>query len=136
MPNVGKSSLLNALRRVGLRKGKAFQTGAIAGVTKKLTGTVRIYEDPQVYVYDTPGVMIPYLGKGEEGGEKGLKLALTGEYCCSLCSIPSSVPLIAGIKEDLFELDAISDYLLWKLNRRYVSEPSREPIASSSITAV
>ncbi|OXB38308.1 hypothetical protein LQV05_006553 [Cryptococcus neoformans] len=114
MPNVGKSSLLNALRRVGLRKGKAFQTGALAGVTKKLTGTVRIYEEPQVYVYDTPGVMMPYLGKGEEGGEKGLKLALT-----------------AGIKEDLFELDAISDYLLWKLNRRYVSEPSLPSYLSS-----
>ncbi|WVR03527.1 hypothetical protein IAU60_000519 [Kwoniella sp. DSM 27419] len=105
MPNVGKSSLLNALRRVGMRKGKVFRTGAEAGITRKLTGTVRIYEDPSVYVYDTPGVMMPYLGKGEEGAERGLKLALT-----------------AGIKESLFEQDAVVDYLLWKMNKRLVAE--------------
>ena len=47
-------------------------------MTRKLTGTVKIYEDPNVYVYDTPGVMLPYLGKGQQGAERGLKLALTG----------------------------------------------------------
>ncbi|WWC58226.1 uncharacterized protein I303_100764 [Kwoniella dejecticola CBS 10117] len=107
MPNVGKSSLLNALRRVGLRKGKAFRTGAEAGITRKLTGTVKIYDEPSVYVYDTPGVMVPYLGRGVEGAEKGLKLALT-----------------AGIKESLFEQDAMVDYLLWKLNKRLVAVSS------------
>ncbi|WVQ62581.1 uncharacterized protein L199_000723 [Kwoniella botswanensis] len=105
MPNVGKSSLLNALRRVGLRKGKAFRTGAEAGITRKLTGTVKIYDNPSVYVYDTPGVMVPYLGRGEDGAEKGLKLALT-----------------AGIKESLFEQDAMVDYLLWKMNKRLIAE--------------
>ncbi|WRT63746.1 uncharacterized protein IL334_000669 [Kwoniella shivajii] len=105
MPNVGKSSLLNALRRVGVRKGKAFRTGAEAGITRKLTGTVRIYDDPSVYVYDTPGVMLPFLGRGEDGAEKGLKLALT-----------------AGIKESLFEQDAMVDYLLWKMNKRLIIE--------------
>jgi hypothetical protein len=35
-----------------------------------------------VYVYDTPGVMVEYLGRGEEGAERGLKLALTGEMPC------------------------------------------------------
>ncbi|WWC99308.1 hypothetical protein V866_006209 [Kwoniella sp. B9012] len=105
MPNVGKSSLLNALRRVGLRKGKAFRTGAEAGITRKLTGTVKIYDSPSVYVYDTPGVMVPYLGRGEDGAEKGLKLALT-----------------AGIKESLFEQDAMVDYLLWKMNKRLIAE--------------
>jgi ribosome biogenesis GTPase A len=93
MPNVGKSSLLNALRRVGVHKGKishplselsligigkAFATSSLPGLTRKLTGTVKIHENPHVYVYDTPGVMVPYLGKGEEGAERGLKLALTG----------------------------------------------------------
>lgn len=79
MPNVGKSSLLNALRRVGVRKGKAFRIGAEPGITRRLTGTVKIHEEPPVYVYDTPGVMVSYLGKGERGAERGLKLALTGE---------------------------------------------------------
>ncbi|WVN90964.1 uncharacterized protein L203_106209 [Cryptococcus depauperatus CBS 7841] len=113
MPNVGKSSLLNALRRVGIRKGKAFATGAMAGVTKKLTGTVKIHEDPDVYVYDTPGIMTPYLGAGQDGQEKGLKLALT-----------------VGIKEGLFDLEEMTDYLLWKMNRRLVSEPLFSPYLS------
>ncbi len=59
--------------------GKAFRIGAEPGITKRLTGTVKIHEDPNVYVYDTPGVMVSYLGKGKEGAEKGLKLALTGK---------------------------------------------------------
>jgi ribosome biogenesis GTPase A len=102
MPNVGKSSLLNALRRVGVHKGtplelcwidpstkssvdenltgKAFRIGAEPGITRRLTGTVKINEQPPVYVYDTPGVMMSYLGKGERGAEKGLKLALTGKF--------------------------------------------------------
>ena len=79
MPNVGKSSLLNALRRVGVHKGKAFRVGAEAGITRKLTGTVKIYEHPTIYVYDTPGVMLPYLGQGALGAERGMKLALTCE---------------------------------------------------------
>lgn len=78
MPNVGKSSLLNALRRVGVHKGKAFTTGAEPGVTRRLTGTVRIYEKPPIYVFDTPGVMVPYLGHSAAGAERGLKLSLTG----------------------------------------------------------
>ncbi|KAL1407081.1 Mitochondrial GTPase 1 [Vanrija albida] len=105
MPNVGKSSLLNALRRVGVRKGKAFMTGAEPGVTRRLTGTVKIQQEPPIYVYDTPGVMVPYLGHSEIGSERGLKLALT-----------------AGIKEGLFEPDAIADYLLYKLNLRLGAE--------------
>lgn len=105
MPNVGKSSLLNALRRVGVKKGKAFTTGATPGVTRKLTGTVKVYEKPNVYVFDTPGVMVPYLGKGEVGAERGLKLALT-----------------AGIKTGLFEEEVVADYLLYKMNLRLAAE--------------
>lgn len=47
-------------------------------MTRKLTGTVKIHEDPNIYVYDTPGVMVPFLGHGQDGAERGLKLALTG----------------------------------------------------------
>lgn len=80
MPNVGKSSLINALRRVGVNKGKAARVSPEAGMTRKLTGTVRVWDDPTTYVYDTPGVMVPYFGTGEEAIEKGLKLALTCKY--------------------------------------------------------
>ena len=58
------------------RPGKAFRTSAKPGHTRKLTGTVRIHDDPLIYVYDAPGVMVPFLGRGDEGVEKGLKLAL------------------------------------------------------------
>lgn len=64
-----------------------------------------MYEDPLIYVYDTPGVMLPYLGEGDAGAEKGLKYALT-----------------AGIKEDLFEQEIVADWLLWMMNRRLASE--------------
>lgn len=138
MPNVGKSSLLNALRRVGTGKGKAASTAPTPGHTRKLTGTVRISKqgpskktdgpsqaeseagaesvftiaqqdkdkdkdrtDPPIYVYDTPGVMIPFLGHGDEGAERALKLAVT-----------------AGIKTSLFDVQMLADYLLYRLNLR------------------
>ncbi|BEJ10950.1 hypothetical protein CspHIS471_0103720 [Cutaneotrichosporon sp. HIS471] len=110
MPNVGKSSLLNALRRVGVRKGKAFTTGAMPGVTRRLTGTVRVYDKPPVYVFDTPGVMVPYMGHGFAGVERGLKLALT-----------------AGLKEGLFEPEVVADYLLYRLNLRLAAEAELTP---------
>ena len=48
------------------------------GITRKLAGVVKIHEDPLVYVHDSPGVMVPFLGHGELGSERGLKFALTG----------------------------------------------------------
>ena len=96
MPNVGKSSLLNAFRRVGMGKGTCFAisrdgaypicayTGKVAivgpeaGVTKNLGGVIKITEDPPTYVYDTPGVFVPFLGRGPLAAERGLKLGLTG----------------------------------------------------------
>lgn len=168
MPNVGKSSLLNALRRVGTGKGKAASTAPHPGHTRKLTGTVRISKEgpekvvpqargqgrrsaafreknqdttktasadtgnagdsfelasstdeavaeteqadttatkppknPPIYVYDTPGVMVPFLGQGTFGAERGIKLAIT-----------------AGIKDSLFDLQLLADYLLFQLNQR------------------
>ncbi|PWN30874.1 hypothetical protein BDZ90DRAFT_229864 [Jaminaea rosea] len=146
MPNVGKSSLLNALRRVGAGKGKAASTAPTPGHTRKLTGTVRITKDvvkereegrrdrrasrseenqeqlqdtfqlygsdsntsasssatPPVYVYDTPGVMVPFLGRGRTGSERGVKLAVA-----------------AGIKSSLFDTQGLADYLLYRLNLRF-----------------
>uniref|UniRef100_V5GL86 G domain-containing protein n=1 Tax=Kalmanozyma brasiliensis (strain GHG001) TaxID=1365824 RepID=V5GL86_KALBG len=148
MPNVGKSSLLNGLRRVGVGKGKAASTAPTPGWTRKLTGTVRISKagptkvepeprtlgrrsrfkeeeeegsftitpseeegpkDPPIYVYDTPGVMVPFLGHGSDGAERGLKLAIT-----------------AGIKESLFDVQMLADYLLYRLNLRPSSSTGEE----------
>ncbi|ORY23636.1 hypothetical protein BCR39DRAFT_590922 [Naematelia encephala] len=117
MPNVGKSSLLNSLRNVGVRKAKVFKTGQMAGVTRKHTGTVKIYEDPPIYVSDTPGVMLPWLGRGDLANERSLKYAAT-----------------YGTKEDLMEGETVAEYLFWRMNRRLAAEqnlprdhPDRQP---------
>lgn len=101
MPNVGKSTLLNSLRSFGIwgRTPKALQTSAQPGHTRALSNRLKISEDPLVYSYDTPGVMLPFLGKGDEGAERGVKLAL-----------------IAGIKEGLYDVEALVAYLLYRLN--------------------
>lgn len=104
MPNVGKSSILNALRRVGVRKGKAASTSSMPGHTRKLSTVIKIHERPPTYIYDSPGIMVPFLGKGTSGKEAALKLALTG-----------------GIKESLFEGDTLHEYLLWRLRTRCIA---------------
>ena len=103
MPNVGKSTLLNALRNTGIKgresisivclnfaflnriiyyiyigTPKAFQTSANPGMTQALSTRLKLSLDPLVYAYDTPGVMLPFLGRGLEGAERGVKLALIG----------------------------------------------------------
>ncbi|KAL9098163.1 MAG: hypothetical protein Q9163_006122 [Psora crenata] len=100
MPNVGKSSLLNALRQLGVHKGKAAMTGAQPGVTRKIGTTVKIIEGQDgghedVYLADTPGVFIPYVPHAEAM----LKLALCG-----------------SVKDTIIPPTTLADYLLYHLN--------------------
>ncbi|KAH0834340.1 Mitochondrial GTPase 1 [Fonsecaea pedrosoi] len=99
MPNVGKSSLLNALRNVSLGKKKAARTGDQPGVTRKIGSDVKIIdaEDGReaVYVLDTPGVFVPYV----PDAESMLKLALCG-----------------NVKDTIIPPTTIADYLLYHLN--------------------
>ena len=99
MPNVGKSSLLNALRQIGVHKGKAAQTGAQPGVTRKIGTSVKIIEGDEsnesVYLMDTPGVFVPYV----PNAESMLKLALC-----------------AGIKDTIIAPTILADYLLYQMN--------------------
>ena len=119
------------LKRIG-SAGKAQQVGPQAGITRKLTGTVRVWDDPITYVYDTPGLMMPYLGEGDEAVEKGLKIALScmsgvlagaaGRYWITLSD--RGFPHIfacssAGLKENLYDPLDLADYLLYRLNLRY-----------------
>jgi len=102
MPNVGKSTLLNALRNMGIKgraslfspspnrldfpavqyifigTPKALKTSAHPGLTQALSTRLKVSLDPLVYAFDTPGVMLPFLGRGQEGAERGVKLALIG----------------------------------------------------------
>jgi mitochondrial GTPase 1 len=99
MPNVGKSSLLNALRNVGLGGKKASRTGDQPGVTRKLASSVKIIEKDAdsegVYLLDTPGVFIPYV----PDAESMLKLALCG-----------------NVKDTVIAPTVVADYLLYHLN--------------------
>ncbi|KAF9269587.1 P-loop containing nucleoside triphosphate hydrolase protein [Marasmius fiardii PR-910] len=101
MPNVGKSTLLNALRNTGIqgRTPKALRTSAQPGLTQALSTRLKLSIDPLVYAFDSPGVMLPFLGQGQKGAERGVKLAL-----------------IAGIKEGMYDLEALAAYLLYRLN--------------------
>ncbi|KAJ4473112.1 P-loop containing nucleoside triphosphate hydrolase protein [Lentinula aciculospora] len=101
MPNVGKSTLLNALRSMGIKgkTPKAFKTSAQPGLTQAISTRLKLSIDPLVYAFDTPGVMLPFLGQGDIGAERGVKLAL-----------------IAGIKEGMYDMDTLASYLLYRLN--------------------
>jgi ribosome biogenesis GTPase A len=101
MPNVGKSSLLNALRMQGVHRGKAAFTGAQPGVTRKIASGVKIVDpDPEqdieaVYLVDTPGVFVPYV----PDAESMLKLALVG-----------------SVKDTIISPVTLADYLLFHIN--------------------
>lgn len=104
MPNVGKSTLLNALRGAGTtgRRAKAARTGDQAGVTRRVATAVRVVEPEDrggvgsgVYVVDTPGIFQPYV----DDGETMIKVALAH-----------------GIKKGLIDDEILADYLLYRLN--------------------
>ncbi|KAF2126014.1 mitochondrial GTPase-like protein [Dothidotthia symphoricarpi CBS 119687] len=115
MPNVGKSTLLNALRAQGIGKGKVAQTGAQPGVTRKVGSGVKIMPSEDdiegmdegakrrsravgggVYLLDTPGVFIPYV----PDAEAMMKLALCG-----------------SVKDTIISPVVLADYLLFHVNR-------------------
>lgn len=98
-------------------------------MTRTLSTRLKLSANPLVYSYDTPGVMLPFLGRGDKGAERGVKLALIGECLyavtwvqgqtlswpafCASCGI--SQP-IAGIKEGLYDVEALASYLLYRFN--------------------
>ncbi|XP_072929659.1 mitochondrial GTPase 1 [Epargyreus clarus] len=95
VPNVGKSSLINMLRSTNMGIGHALPVGAIAGVTRSLMTKMRINNNPEIFMFDTPGILEPSV----TDMEMGLKLAL----CASL-------------QDHLVGEEAIADYLLYWLN--------------------
>lgn len=99
MPNAGKSTLLNVLRTVGLgKRKKAARTGQMPGVTRKFSEIVRISENPEIFVYDTPGVFVPRVSDSET--------------MLKLC-------LVNAVKRSQFEPTVLADYLLFCINKAY-----------------
>ncbi|XP_029134979.1 mitochondrial ribosome-associated GTPase 1 [Labrus bergylta] len=96
VPNVGKSSLINSLRRTNLKKGRASRVGGEPGITKAVLTRIQVCERPIMHLLDTPGVLPPKI----ESIETGMKLALCGT-----------------ILDHLVGEDIIADYLLYSLNR-------------------
>ncbi|KAJ3332406.1 Mitochondrial GTPase [Blyttiomyces sp. JEL0837] len=95
-PNVGKSSLINAMRHVGVKKGKTSTVASHAGVTRTIQTRVKIYENPPIYLVDTPGILDPQI----KNAIQGLRLALAG------CT-----------KDSLTDEIEVADYLLFRLNQ-------------------
>ncbi len=91
-------------------------------MTQALSTRLKLSLDPLVYAYDSPGVMLPYLGRGLEGAERGVKLALIGMLRPQNGRISrtganhSSSLSAAGIKEGLYDIEALAAYLLYRLN--------------------
>ncbi|XP_072347779.1 mitochondrial ribosome-associated GTPase 1 isoform X2 [Scyliorhinus torazame] len=97
VPNVGKSSLINAMRRMYLMKGKASRVGGEPGVTRAVLTKIQVCERPLIYLLDTPGVFSPRIGSLDVG----MKLALCGT-----------------ILDHLVGEEVIADYLLFTLNKQ------------------
>ncbi|XP_035791798.1 mitochondrial GTPase 1-like [Anopheles albimanus] len=98
VPNVGKSSLINALRNRHLHRKGASQVGALAGVTRSVLNRIRISHEPSVYLLDTPGILEPNIGDTETG----LRLAL-----------------VSCLQDHLVGEELIADYLLYLLNKQH-----------------
>ena len=109
VPNVGKSTLINAIRHAGRhdirksksrsrsKKTKTMIVGAEPGVTKNVS-KVQVWSDPTMFMIDSPGILVPRI----EDPETALKLALTG-----------------GIRDKIIGEDIICEYLLYRLNLQH-----------------
>lgn len=96
VPNVGKSSVINALRNRFLKKSNASAVGATPGITRSVLNKIKMSENPLFYLFDTPGILTPSV----PDIEVGLKLA-----ACNT------------IQDHLVGERVIADYILYWLNK-------------------
>lgn len=101
VPNVGKSSLINALRALHMSRSRATAVGAVAGVTRSVLTRISVCQRPPVFVLDTPGVLLPQ----SAGSEAMLRLALC-----------------AALQDHLVGPELLADYLLYWMNRRQLHQ--------------
>jgi hypothetical protein len=61
--------------------------------------------------------MLPFLGRGDRGAERGVKLALIGKIDFITGALLAEIYFTtAGIKESLYDIEALVAYLLYRLN--------------------
>lgn len=96
---------------------KAMRTSANPGHTQTISTRLKLSEDPLVYSYDSPGVMLPFLGQGPRGAERGVKLALICTCIYFQFNILADATIhSAGLKEGLYDVLSLAEYLLYRLN--------------------
>ncbi|ODV73601.1 putative GTPase MTG1 [Cyberlindnera jadinii NRRL Y-1542] len=113
MPNVGKSTLVNTLRNVGLGNSKKVaRTGGQPGVTRATSSIIKVNEDPEIYLYDTPGVFLPKVDKTQT---------------------MIVMRLIGAVKPMVVDPVIQADYLLylinlqdWTLYKKYLKHPTND----------
>lgn len=106
MPNVGKSTLVNTMRRLVVEKTNDWKmqgkkrsvapVGQQAGVTRAMSNRIKVCDSPNIFVFDSPGLFMPSIANSETM----IKLAL-----------------LKCIKESLVDPIIQADYLLYALNR-------------------
>ena len=96
MPNVGKSSIINLMRTSMVRGPKSVggerstkstkkrrthvaKTGAKPGLTRHIA-PIQITNDPNMFLFDTPGVMIPRI-ESDDVGFKFIGKCIAGKNC-------------------------------------------------------
>lgn len=100
IPNVGKSTIINTLRKkesdIDTTRRSGAQVGAVPCITKNITG-FKVMVDPLTYMLDTPGIIQPKILCNEDG----LRLSAVG-----------------SIRDGIVELEHIVDYIIFNYNRR------------------
>ncbi len=100
IPNVGKSTLINSLRGIGntLSDNKATSVAKKGDLptTTKHVNYFRVYDKPNIYIMDSPGVMPPKINRYN-----------LDSFKLSACR---------NIKDILVEKNWVCDYILFNLN--------------------
>ncbi|MBK8156503.1 MAG: 50S ribosome-binding GTPase [Streptococcus sp.] len=70
IPNVGKSTIINSLRKkeesISHSKRSGAKVGAVPCITKSFSG-FKVMENPLTYLIDSPGIIQPKIHDNEDG---------------------------------------------------------------------